>query len=759
MPCCGAKVQDVVDETHAPKFFKRRWCTDVLCLLLLFVFIGGIGFCAYIGVVAGDATSLVYGTDYLGNRCGMGDYSGMPKIYYPRIDQDVLDQYDVAVATPWRLRFYGLCMETCPSPSVDACIANPSSCMISDYGTTAQQEAAGGQATWYATMNTLDLINRCVPLVEADSSHAPDRCVIPPCDNVTNPWMTCDTEYPTTWVMEWPDSAKCEVALSVIETTVLTPTTSSIVAEQLGTTMEGLSRFVESIYECYVELLVCGICIPVLMGIVFLLLFRFFAKTVIYLTIFLIGAMLFCVTIYLFVKTDLIPSDLIDQVANLTAVACSSCASTVDAAWNTTDQVADLFNTHTESMIALAPDSTTEAASSISSDSTFMQVLAWISLVVFFIYVVLICISRKKIKVAAAVVKETSVALKDRPGMMLFPIGPMIVHILLFVLFVVLIMLLCSTTIDVLSVATSAATSASSSYADYLAAYNDSIADVDLSSIDSSNSNIQYATVAYCIFGYLWLMQIVSNVAWTAMAGAIGHWYFCRKDDTQRTFFPLWRSLGRTLFYHLGSVAFGSLIMAIVQFIRVVLYAIDKQTKKLQDSNFLAKLVIKCTQCCMWCLEKTLKFITDYCFIYIAILGSSFCRACKDTFTLVWEFPAQLAINSFVQTILRLLQSIIIPLVAGWVIYEILTERNKPNPTYATALAVIIAFVIARIFAMVFECTNSAIFVCATTDIKKYEGAFLSDRLRKAFGLAAGQPAGYGGKEGGGEGKSPTYDA
>ena len=126
--------------------------------------------------------------------------------------------------------------------------------------------------------------------------------------------------------------------------------------------------------------------------------------------------------------------------------------------------------------------------------------------------------------------------------------------------------------------------------------------------------------------------------------------------------------LGR---FHLGSVAFGSLIIAIVQFIRLVLAYLDRKTKGLQvrvshqfcppsaalcgcthgiqqrrgligvvgmQSRYVRgiclcphccdgtlcgplcvlgqqrskiwKAIFCCIQCCMWCFEKCLKFIT-----------------------------------------------------------------------------------------------------------------------------------------------------
>merc|ERR1712039_925872 len=98
---------------------------------------------------------------------------------------------------------------------------------------------------------------------------------------------------------------------------------------------------------------------------------------------------------------------------------------------------------------------------------------------------------------------------------------------------------------------------------------------------------------------------------------------------------------------------------------------IDRQTQKLQKNNLFIKLLMKCVACCMYCLEKTLKFITNYCYIYVALQGSGFCIACKHTFQLMFAFPAQVAINAFVQNVLRLLQTVFIPLVCAWGCYEL----------------------------------------------------------------------------------------
>ena len=61
---------------------------------------------------------------------------------------------------------------------------------------------------------------------------------------------------------------------------------------------------------------------------------------------------------------------------------------------------------------------------------------------------------------------------------------------------------------------------------------------------------------------------------------------------------------GRVLRRHIGSMAFGSLIVALVQLVRAIMAYIDSQTKELQANNVLAKVLMKVVQCLLWCFEQ-----------------------------------------------------------------------------------------------------------------------------------------------------------
>lgn len=52
----------------------------------------GFAYVSFVAFWSGDMTTILYGTDAYGNRCGIGDFSSRPKIVYPQIEEDVAAQ-------------------------------------------------------------------------------------------------------------------------------------------------------------------------------------------------------------------------------------------------------------------------------------------------------------------------------------------------------------------------------------------------------------------------------------------------------------------------------------------------------------------------------------------------------------------------------------------------------------------------------------------------------------------------------------------
>jgi choline transporter-like protein 2/4/5 len=93
------------------------------------------------------------------------------------------------------------------------------------------------------------------------------------------------------------------------------------------------------------------------------------------------------------------------------------------------------------------------------------------------------------------------------------------------------------------------------------------------------------------------------------------------------------QALGQTILHHLGTVAFGSLIVAVIRTIRAVVSYFQRKLKK--THNKLAEYLLCCVQCCLGCLERCIRFINKHAYIITAIYAYPFCTATRKAFWLL----------------------------------------------------------------------------------------------------------------------------
>ena len=139
-----------------------------------------------------------------------------------------------------------------------------------------------------------------------------------------------------------------------------------------------------------------------------------------------------------------------------------------------------------------------------------------------------------------------------------------------------------------------------------------------------------YIPQAYVAFMLFWLLAFVTGLNQMTLAGSFGIWYWTPFKNEKKTkkkslpFFTLFKSFGRAFFLHFGTIAFGSLLIAIIKFIRLLLDLIHTQAKSKADSSKLARFLLACCKCCFWCLERFIKFMNRYAYIISAVYGNFF---------------------------------------------------------------------------------------------------------------------------------------
>ena len=74
------------------------------------------------------------------------------------------------------------------------------------------------------------------------------------------------------------------------------------------------------------------------------------------------------------------------------------------------------------------------------------------------------------------------------------------------------------------------------------------------------------------LFMWFWTSGFINAIGVMVVAGTVGKWYFKKEEEkSDVTLFTIGQAFCCVLTYHLGSVAFGSLIIAIVQLVRSIM--------------------------------------------------------------------------------------------------------------------------------------------------------------------------------------------
>ncbi|XP_026516384.1 choline transporter-like protein 2 [Terrapene carolina triunguis] len=247
----------------------------------------------------------------------------------------------------------------------------------------------------------------------------------------------------------------------------------------------------------------------------------------------------------------------------------------------------------------------------------------------------------------------------------------------------------------------------------------------------------------YNAFMFFWLANFVIALGQVTLAGAFASYYWAFKKPDDMPAFPLFSSFGRALRYHTGSMAFGSLILAIVQIIRVLLEYLDHRLKAAE--NKFAKFLLTCLKCCFWCLEKFIKFLNRNAYIMIAIYGTNFCTSAKNAFFLLMRNIIRVAVLDKVTDFLLFLGKLLIVGSVGILAFFFFTQRidvvrdTAPplNYYWVPILTVIMgSYLIAHGFFSVYAMCVDTLFLCFLEDLERNDGSsekpyFMSSDLKK----------------------------
>lgn len=247
----------------------------------------------------------------------------------------------------------------------------------------------------------------------------------------------------------------------------------------------------------------------------------------------------------------------------------------------------------------------------------------------------------------------------------------------------------------------------------------------------------------YNVFLFFWCVNFVMALGQMTLAGAFASYYWATVKPDDMPTFPILSSLGRCLRYHTGTLAFGSLILAIIQLVRVILEYLDHKLKG--KTHAAVKFVLCCLKCCFWCLEKCIKFLNRNAYIMVAIYGKNFCTSAKDAFFLLLRNMVRVMVVDKVTDFLLFLCKLLIVALVGIVAFFFFSSRIEGAPAphlhflWVQILTVVVGtYLISHGFFSVYEMCVDTLFLCFLEDLERNDGSeerpyMMPESLRKAL--------------------------
>lgn len=703
---CRSKT-DPNEKKHYNANETKHGVTDLIPLAV-FIACVVVGFVVgIIGMNAGNPESLLYGTDYTGVTCGSAnnhlatcpydkddsskcDMTNRIQITYPRMNDDVIQMVKDGIdfTDPTALKFTGVCVTECPKAQTYTCtddillqqdpietpgsdlsaafIAKLDACRLGNEGivVASQWNSVGGDCG--------TLMQKCW-YNDIAGKETFFRCfpnynesTFYGCDNDADGIVDAGAE-----IRDKPygtdEASKCKTMIKTIQSQQ--PAQKNFLMEQLNTFATIFGRYLGDIRNGFMVIMVIGVGFATAMGFAWLFLLKKFARCMVWTIVALVLALYVLVTLFFFVKAGMIDNPL------------QATTGTIEV--DTTSQ--DLW-----------------------------KACAYIMLILTIVQFMLTAYFGKKINIAAAIIQEASKAIGEMPLLMAFPIFPcvIIVGLILWFLYGAAAIYTMADVSGVTEVASTAAGNATAGITDV------------------PDSAMKDYLLVFHFFMFLWMNQFVQGIALMVIAGAVTTWYFRPRemDEDGRPLKgnPILNAVKRTLFFHAGSVAFGSFLVAVVQLLRAILAYLDKQSQNAQKKNCILKLIFKCVACCLWCFEKCVKYICRQAYVIVIMDSKSFCAAAFSVFGLLTTNTAQMGLVAMISTYVMLLGKVVIDLACVAACYLWLssdttyTDDTKAtyvsNALFPTLICAMVAHFVASVFLTVYDMAIETILIAYLRD-------------------------------------------
>lgn len=220
------------------------------------------------------------------------------------------------------------------------------------------------------------------------------------------------------------------------------------------------------------------------------------------------------------------------------------------------------------------------------------------------------------------------------------------------------------------------------------------------------------------VFAFLWVVAFLSAVYQHVVAGSVAGWYFSRDVMSTRPRENAFSSLFHAVTTSSGSLAFGSLVLAFVQFLNFLL----ELTKRSNTKNRFLVCLISALQCLLGCIQGIVQYINKFAYIHIAMHGYSFCTAARGCFDLISRnFFSAVIMDTIAGFVLFVGKALFTALSA--IITIAILDASHRHVSYVTlGITVVLSFAVLHVISHVIGVSVDTVFVCYLEDLEMNKG-------------------------------------
>lgn len=748
------------DDILPPVSTSKRKKTDCLFFLLIVVYFFGMLTILGVGYKNGNPARLIYGSDSEGRVCGdinegfvnTGRFedlrvnNNMQKqrfVVFPRTEKDLelqiagLDlEFDL-----FDFDFFSVCASKCPREGdivctaeaeaiidqhfeenpdetrsrdeiVGACLFNDDVRLFNDFDPNCVNNALAVQC-FDTVFNTTSFLFRCFPeyVFEVDVIGEETGCL----------------EFQNTVGIFGNIVEDCVKFKQVTKTTRVEPPDTNIVFDTYNTLSREFDQLLGDMINAGYVILGVGVGVAFVTSFLYIMALKKFVGVVIWGTILLGLLVLVALTLVLYIKAGVLTEEDLNALTRNVTNFATGALSFID--FDVGDGEDEEFENFTGDDVEL--EEVIDLPEFISESEDFAEeyrIMAYIATGITLIVTWLVLLSFSRINRAIGFFKEAGRCIKSKPQLLLLPFISGFFGIVVVTFYV-------ATALYITSSGNLENSTLTTAFLETLNISNDEeLFDTKVFGPLDTTAVLNL----FLFFGFLWLMAFVSAINLMTISGVVSKWYWAGSPSTRKRNIlegdikiSVMDTFCTVLKFHLGTAAFGALLIAMVQFVRYMAAFVQARMNKMAKFNRCVKILHCALNCCLKCAEKCVKFISHNAYYMTMLYGTSFCTSTRMAFTAFASNLIQVATVTFLgDIILRFGQVFIVGtsmlvsylLLDGSRTFQIGGERELSSIIFPVFLTMLLSWFMAKQVLSVYQVAIDTILLsyCQDKKLLKY---------------------------------------